>query len=70
VKSLCASENCTAFTLLLATFNILLHRLTGQDDVVVGVPSAAQVMDGLDNLVGHFRQPAAMRSRCPRLPVP
>ncbi len=63
VKKLCAERDCTAFTALLAAFNVLLHRLTGQDDVVVGVPSAAQVMDGLDSLVGHCANLLPIRSR-------
>ena len=63
VKKLCADRDCTAFTALLAAFNVLLHRLTGQDDLVVGVPSAAQVMDGLENLIGHFANLLPIRSR-------
>jgi amino acid adenylation domain-containing protein len=63
VKRLCTERDCTPYTLLLAAFNLLLHRLTGQDDVVVGVPSAAQVMDGLENLVGHFANLLPLRSR-------
>src|SRR5205085_2225777 len=63
VKRLCADHHCTAFTGLLAAFTALLHRLSGQDDLVVGVPSAAQVMDGADSLVGHFANLLPVRSK-------
>ena len=63
VKKLCTQHDCTAFTALLAAFNVLLHRLSGQDDVVVGVPSATQVMAGVGNLVGHFANLLPIRSR-------
>lgn len=63
VKRLCAAQDCTPFTALLAAFSALVHRLSGQDDIVIGVPSAAQVMDGVDNLVGHFANLLPVRSK-------
>jgi amino acid adenylation domain-containing protein len=63
VKRLCAERDCTMFTTLLGAFNVLLHRLSGQEDLVVGVPSASQVMSGHGNLVGHFANLLAVRSR-------
>ncbi len=63
LKALGARHECTVFTLLLAAFDVLLHRLSGQDDLVVGVPAAAQVMAGTENLVGHFANLLAVRSR-------
>ncbi len=54
LKALSARHECTLFTVLLAAFDVLLHRLSGQTDLVVGIPSAAQVMDGMDDLAGHF----------------
>ncbi|MCP5532319.1 MAG: amino acid adenylation domain-containing protein [Akkermansiaceae bacterium] len=43
----------TLFSTLLATYATLLHRLTGQDDVVIGIPAAGQTRVGRDELVGH-----------------
>lgn len=38
---------------LLAGFAALLHRLTGQTDLILGVPAAGQSVSGLDRVVGH-----------------
>ncbi len=43
----------TLFATLLSAFATLLHRLTGQDDLVIGVPAAGQTRIGRDELVGH-----------------
>jgi amino acid adenylation domain-containing protein len=63
VKQLCAAKSCTPFTALFAAFAVLMHRLSGQDDIVVGVPSSAQAMDGVESLVGHFANLLPLRSR-------
>src|SRR5207248_7331663 len=51
LKRLSAQNNCTLFTTLLAAYYLFLHRLSGQDDIVVGVPMA--VREGIEKLVGH-----------------
>ncbi len=38
---------------LLVSFEVLLHRLTGQTDLVVGLPAAGQSVTGHQRLVGH-----------------
>ena len=43
----------TLFATLLSSFATLLHRITGQDDLVIGVPAAGQTRVGRDELVGH-----------------
>lgn len=63
LKALCAQRGCTAFAALLAAYSAFLHRLTGQDDLVIGVPSAGQVLDGETSLVGHFANLLAIRSQ-------
>ena len=40
VKRLGAQRGASLFATLLGGFGALLHRLTGQDDVVVGIPAA------------------------------
>jgi amino acid adenylation domain-containing protein len=43
----------TVFGTLFAAFYVLLHRLSGQDDIVIGIPAAGQTMVGSNDLVGH-----------------
>jgi amino acid adenylation domain-containing protein len=53
IKQAGARQKCTLFVTLLAGFQAVLSRLSGQDDIVVGIPTAGQsIVDG-DNLVGH-----------------
>ncbi len=43
----------TVFSTLLAGYAILLRRLSGQEDLVIGVPAAGQTLAGRDELIGH-----------------
>ncbi len=61
-----AKEGCTLFTTLFASFAALLHRLSGLDDLIVGVPSAGQAADGAESLVGHCVHFLPIRSRAHR----
>ncbi|GAC1702706.1 MAG: hypothetical protein NVS9B4_08670 [Candidatus Acidiferrum sp.] len=53
VKQLGAKKGCTLFATLLTGFQTLLHRLSNQNDVVVGVPTAGQSLLEDGSLVGH-----------------
>ena len=53
IKRFGAQHGCTLFATLLAGFKVLLHRLTGQNDVVVGIPAAGQSLIEAESLVGH-----------------
>ncbi len=48
-----AHQKCTLFVTLLSGFHALLSRLSGQDDVVVGIPAAGQTLIDDRTLVGH-----------------
>ncbi|HEX2798924.1 MAG TPA: condensation domain-containing protein, partial [Thermoanaerobaculia bacterium] len=65
VRKAGARQGCTLFATLLAAFDVLLHRLSGQDDVVVGVPAAGQSSWGRDGLVGHCVNFLPVRSLLP-----
>lgn len=54
----------TLFATLLSAFAVLLHRLTGQTDLVVGIPAAGQTLAGCDELVGHCLNFLPLRIRC------
>jgi amino acid adenylation domain-containing protein len=53
LKRFGARHGCTLFATLLAGFKTLLHRLTGQTDIVVGIPAAGQSLVEAESLVGH-----------------
>ena len=53
LKQFSKAASCSFMTTLLASFEVLLYRLTGQEDIVVGVPTAGQAATGQYHLVGH-----------------
>jgi glutamate-1-semialdehyde aminotransferase/acyl carrier protein len=63
LKALAARHGATLFNTLLAGFNVLLHHLTRQDDLVVGIHSAGQLTTGGQDLVGHCVNLLPLRSR-------
>lgn len=48
--------------LLLAIFNILLYKYTGQEDIVVGTATAGRQHADLENLIGMFVNMLALRN--------
>ena len=55
-------EGVTLFMTLLAAFDVLLWRYSGQDDVVVGVPLAGRGKSELEGLIGLFVNTLPMRA--------
>lgn len=53
---------CTQFVLLMVAFKVLLHRLSGQEDLVVGFPVAGQMLAGNKDLIGHCVNLLPLRS--------
>jgi amino acid adenylation domain-containing protein len=53
LKQLGTKMGCSFMTVLLASFEVFLYRLTGQENLTVGVPAAGQAASGQYNLVGH-----------------
>jgi non-ribosomal peptide synthetase component F len=47
---------------LLAALDVLLHRVTGQDDLVVGAPIANRERLEIEGLIGCFVNTLALRS--------
>ena len=63
LKSLAREQNASLFMMLLAIFQILLHRYTGQNDIVVGSPIANRHYRETENLIGLFVNTLALRIR-------
>jgi len=53
LRRLGAQRGASLFATLLTGFATLLGRLASQDSIVVGIPAAAQGIDGHGGLVGH-----------------
>lgn len=53
VQRFSAAQRCTLFTTMLGVYQVLLHRLSGQDDIVVGIAAAGQAAMGQNEVVGH-----------------
>jgi amino acid adenylation domain-containing protein len=53
LKKLSAKNGCSLYVALLSSFQLLLHRLTRQDEVVVGISTAGQSLIEGASLVGH-----------------
>lgn len=62
VKTLSRQEGATRFTTLLAVFNLLLSRYTGEEDIIVGSPIATRNDIKLDNAIGCFLNSIALRT--------
>jgi amino acid adenylation domain-containing protein len=59
------SENygSTVFHTLVAAFNILLYRYTGQQDIILGSPMTGRSQPDFTDVVGYFVNPVPLRSR-------
>lgn len=63
LKQLSRQSGATLFMVLLAGYQLLLHRLTGQNDLVVGIPAAARSFEGSETIVGYCGNLLPLRSR-------
>ena len=54
VRALARAERVTLFAALLAAFQTLLHRYTGETDLVVGTASACRILRDVEPLIGYF----------------
>lgn len=54
LKELAAAEGVTLYSVLLAVFQVMLGRYTGQDDFLVGSPFAGRNRPGFEGVIGYF----------------
>ena len=62
LRDLGQQEEATLFMTLLAAFQVMLGRYSGQDDVVVGTPIANRTRTELEGLIGFFVNTLVMRT--------
>ena len=63
IKDLARKEGITPYMLLLAVFQVLLYRYSGQDDIVVGGATNTRTRPELEPLIGYFLNPVVFRTR-------
>jgi len=62
LKDLSREHQVTLFMTLLTVFKILLHRYTGQSDIVVGSPIAGRNRAEIEHLIGFFVNTIVLRA--------
>lgn len=62
VREFARRERTTPYAVYLAVLTVLLHRLTGLADIVVGTPVSARHRGAFERLVGYFVNIVVMRT--------
>ena len=62
VRSFAQREGATLFMGMLAGFYAVLHRYTGQDDILIGSLTASRRGEGVEKLLGYFVNPVVLRA--------
>lgn len=62
LKALGRQQEATLFMVLAAAFNLLLHRYTGAEDVVIGVPSVGRSSPETERMLGLFINTVVLRT--------
>ncbi|HWS88113.1 MAG TPA: amino acid adenylation domain-containing protein, partial [Pyrinomonadaceae bacterium] len=63
LRELARRHDATLYVVLLAAYELLLARYTGQEELLVGVPMAGRTGAALSRTVGYFVNPVALRAR-------
>ncbi|MGW4326904.1 amino acid adenylation domain-containing protein [Nocardia sp. NPDC004573] len=63
LQTIAGSNNVSLFMVLHAALAVLLHRMTGTDDITVGTPIAGRGHPALDRLIGMFVNTLVLRTR-------
>lgn len=63
ISLLSVKNNVTLFMTVLAVFNILLSRYSGQDDIVIGTAIDNRGLSGSENVFGFFVNTLVLRSQ-------
>ncbi|MGI8502515.1 MAG: amino acid adenylation domain-containing protein [Hassallia sp.] len=62
LSALSRTEGVTLFMILLAAFQTLLYRYTGQEDILVGSPIAGRNWEEIEGLIGFFVNTLVLRT--------
>ncbi|KAF9272949.1 hypothetical protein BGZ68_001964, partial [Mortierella alpina] len=61
LKQLSQHHGVTLFMTILSAWSVLLSRLSGQEDIVIGIPSANRICPQFEPLIGFFVNTLALR---------
>jgi amino acid adenylation domain-containing protein len=61
LEALARGDGATFFMAVLATFEVLLYRYTGQEDLLVGTPVDTRTVRHLESVIGPFINTAVIR---------
>nr|VFK09968.1 MAG: amino acid adenylation domain-containing protein [Candidatus Kentron sp. FM] len=63
LKEQAQNSGATLYMILLAAFQVLLHRYTGQEDILVGSPIVGRARAEFEGIFGLFMNPIVLRAR-------
>ncbi|MEZ4681404.1 MAG: condensation domain-containing protein [Caldilineaceae bacterium] len=63
LRHLAQREGTTLYTLLLAAFQVLLHRYSSQEEILVGSPTAGRSRPEFAPIFGYFTSPVVLRGK-------
>ncbi len=63
IRKLGTQGDATMYMVLLTAFATVLHRCTGQEDILVGSPSAGRAQVETEGLIGYFANTIVQRAR-------
>ncbi|MBY7735091.1 non-ribosomal peptide synthetase, partial [Francisella philomiragia] len=61
LRQFAKDQHCSLYSVMLSAFYILLHKYTGQEDIVIGTPIANRHYNQLQDLIGFFVNSLALR---------
>ena len=61
-RELSRREKKSLFALFTAAFDVLLHRYTGQEDILLGVPIAERDLPGIQSMIGFLLHTHVLRT--------
>ncbi|OMD33819.1 hypothetical protein BSK56_33865, partial [Paenibacillus borealis] len=62
LKQIAAETGATLYMVLLAAYNVWLHKYTGQTDIVVGTPVSGRTHADTEPMIGMFVNTLALRN--------
>lgn len=69
LKSLARERNTTFFMVLATAFGVLLRHYSGQEDILIGTPTAGRMKSGFEGLIGFFVNNLVLRFDLERDPT-